>query len=141
MKEHPTHKGYFVATDGRVYSAWKRKGSGLYGSKIEYYTDTDNLKELSQTNNNKGYVYVHIRGKKSKREYVHRLVAQTYLSNNTNLKEVNHINYIRNDNRLENLEWCDRTTNVQHSNYKHRHNTEVMELLVWVYNYMRFVVA
>jgi hypothetical protein len=57
---------------------------------------------------------------KTKKVYVHRMVAETYLPNSYNLPEVNHINYIRNDNRLINLEWCDRLTNVRHSNVLHR---------------------
>jgi hypothetical protein len=128
MKEHPTHKGYFVTTDGKVFSAWKRNGNGRWGNKVEYYIDTKDLKQLKSWSNGNGYCVVGIRSNsrtesgrtKSKKVYVHRMVAETYLSNNENLPEVNHINYIRNDNRLENLEWCDRLTNVRHSNVLHR---------------------
>ena len=125
MKEHPVHKGYFVAEDGRVFSAWKRKGNGRWGNKIEMFIDTDDLKELSSYDNGKGYLVFCLRsGKKGKQRtkkcYAHRLVAETYLPNPQNLPEVNHINYIRNDNRLENLEWCDRLTNVRHSTVSYR---------------------
>lgn len=120
MKEHPTHKGYFVTEDGRVFSAWQRKGSGRWGTKIEVFIDTNNLKELSSHNNGKGYLVFCLRsGKKekprSKKCYAHRLVAETYLPNPNNLPEVNHINEIKNDNRVENLEWCDRQKNNEHS--------------------------
>lgn len=128
MKEHPTHKGYFVTKDGKVFSAWKRKGSGRWNSNIELYIDKDNMKELSCWSNGKGYMVFGLRsGEKGKQRtkkcYAHRLVAETYLENPNNLPEVNHINYDRSDNRLENLEWCDRLTNVRHSNVLHRLRT------------------
>lgn len=37
---------------------------------------------------------------------VHRLIANTFLSNNKNLEVVNHKNHIKYDNRVDNLEWC-----------------------------------
>lgn len=46
---------------------------------------------------------------------IHRLVAQTFIQNPENKKEVNHINWIKYDNRLHNLEWCTRSENEIHS--------------------------
>ena len=43
---------------------------------------------------------------------VHRLVATHFVPNPLNLPEVNHINENKSDNRAENLEWCDRSYNV-----------------------------
>lgn len=45
--------------------------------------------------------------------YVHRLVAEAFIPNPNNYKEINHKNHIRTDNRIENLEWCTGTYNVQ----------------------------
>ncbi len=46
---------------------------------------------------------------------VHRLVALTYLENPEGKSEVNHINGVKSDNRLTNLEWNTRTENQKHS--------------------------
>lgn len=46
---------------------------------------------------------------------IHRLVAQAFVPNPNNLKEVNHIDGNRLNNRADNLEWCTSRQNMSHS--------------------------
>ena len=57
-----------------------------------------------------GYLLVNLYDNGRKMFKVHRLVLQTFLPIEEN-KEVNHKNHIKNDNRLENLEWCSHSEN------------------------------
>lgn len=73
-------------------------------------------KILIQVKNKAGYPEVRLfAGGKSNRRIVHRLVAQTFIENPLNKPTVNHKNGIRDDNRIENLEWCSWSENIRHS--------------------------
>lgn len=60
-----------------------------------------------------GYQRVRLqRGLPRKMYRVHRIVCESFYGLNTEKPVVNHINGVRDDNRLENLEWC----TIQHNN-------------------------
>ena len=53
------------------------------------------------------------RGQRKKKLRVHRIVAETFIPNTEDKPEVDHINRIRTDNRVENLRWVTRLENAQ----------------------------
>lgn len=71
-------------------------------------------KVLKQDVNSTGYKRITLcKNGVTKRVFVHRLVAEHYVSNPNNYKYVNHIDGNRANNRSVNLEWCTASYNVK----------------------------
>jgi hypothetical protein len=69
-------------------------------------------------NNSKKAPYLRVglsKNNKRKRLLVHRLVAEAFIPNPNNLKEVNHINGNKQDNKVDNLEWNSKSQNHKHA--------------------------
>jgi hypothetical protein len=97
-KDIPGYEGlYSIGTNGEVYS--KRR-----------------LIALKQTQDFGGYMQVTLCvNQKRKTHSVHRLVALTFIPNPLGLPQVNHIDGNKLNNCVDNLEWCDQSTNMQHA--------------------------
>jgi len=95
----PYSDNVWVTNDGRVYSA-----EGKY------------LIEMTPSVAHNGYLRVQILPRDSKRRWfpVHRLVLDAWISPKPN-RQCNHINGIKDDNRLDNLEWVTEKENKEHA--------------------------
>lgn len=92
------YKDYFVSNIGNVYSC---KYGKLKEMKLDY---------------NYGYAYVNIyeNGKRTHCR-VHRLIAETFISNPNNYPVVNHKDGNKSNNNVSNLEWCTISYNTKHA--------------------------
>ena len=72
---------------------------------------------LKPLRNTCGYLQVDLwKNGEHKMYLVHRLVAQTFTPNPDNLTEVNHKDEDKDNNSVQNLEWCDRKYNINYGN-------------------------
>jgi hypothetical protein len=88
---------YSIHSDGKV---WSNKHN----------------KFLKPSKDEKGYLRIglYINGK-SKTYKLHRLIAEMFIPKIEGKTQVNHINGIKTDNYIENLEWCNNSENQQHA--------------------------
>ena len=117
----PVHgfEGYYeVSNLGQVRSL-----SRIYYS--DYFRNGRNVdgKILRQTKNKiTGYMSVMLsKDGIRQRCHVHRLVAIAFLPNPNNLPQVNHKDQVRENNSVDNLEWCDVSYNTTYADAVEKH--------------------
>lgn len=97
----PGFPGYEASSLGRIRSFIRaRVVGGVKQPRI-----------LKQKPNKDGYLLACVT---RKHRTVHRLVAMAFFGE-SDLPQVNHLNGIKADNRIENLEWCTISENVRHA--------------------------
>lgn len=71
---------------------------------------------LKQTPDKNGYLRIKLsKNNKIFTKQIHTLVAQTFIPNLNNLPEINHKDFNKQNNCVDNLEWCTRKENMQHA--------------------------
>lgn len=109
VKENPD---YYVSNMGRVktidHLVWCKVNNSYSVRKGRFCIPTNN--------NSKKYwrVGIQIQGKQ-KHFSIHRLVANAFIPNPNNLPQVNHIDGNKNNNCVNNLEWCTNEYNRKHA--------------------------
>lgn len=108
---------YQVSNMGRVRSLDKYVNSGGLPSRaIKNQLSLKTGKFLKSSIQSNGYARVNLSiNSKIKQFLVHRLVADHFLEQVLNKNNVNHINGIKTDNYVENLEYVNQRENVLHS--------------------------
>ena len=92
-----TNENYEISTEGRIFNNKHDRFLESRKNKIGYYT-----------------IQISIDGE-LKSLYVHRLVAQYFIDNPNNKKQVNHKDMDKSNNNIENLEWVSAKQNQIHA--------------------------
>lgn len=97
MKQIKDFPSYYIDENSNVYST-------LTNKVLKPGIDSKGYKQVNLSKNGKASTC-----------RVHRLIATEYIPNPENKPCVNHINGVRTDNRIENLEWCTKSENAIHA--------------------------
>ena len=103
---------YQISNFGRVKSLKRKVYAGRGRMRWQY----EKILSENKTNGN-GYKIVSLCKKsQSKNKYIHKLVAETFLNNPNNYKYVNHKDENKENNYVDNLEWCTAQYNITYNN-------------------------
>lgn len=110
-KDIPGYEGlYQVSNNGKIKSISHQTKNNPNGGVRMTMGRTLSLYKMPN-----GYLQVQLsKNEKRRKLYVHRLVAIAFLHNERNFSDVNHIDGNKNNNCVENLEWCSHRSNQIH---------------------------
>ena len=95
-KDIPNHPGFKARTDGTII--------GKRGRPMKGHVDRCGYREVLLSEN-----------RKTNNARVHRLMAETFIPNPYNLRDVNHKDRNKLNNDISNLEWVSHSSNVKHA--------------------------
>lgn len=131
--EHEVFKNYFITTCGNVIT----RVSGFNGRAASIRGDSKpRLMSLPQNTNGYAVITIAEGHGKASQHYVHRLVADTFFElpdsdyEGNERDQVNHINAVRHDNRVSNLEWNSPSENKKHQKTLKEINKEREEMVI-----------
>lgn len=113
-KDIAEYEGYYqISNLGRVRSLEREvEITNRWGHKFMQIVPSGERK-VQKTSH--GYHSIGLKKKnKHKTFFIHRLVAQAFISNPENKPQVNHIDNNPLNNHVNNLEWCTQKENIQH---------------------------
>lgn len=110
-KEIPNSCGYWVSNQGRV----KREAYQQWNCLTHTYSNFPEC--ILKPTVSFGYQYVGIKYQngETKRQRVHKLVAEAFILNPQGLTQINHIDGHKENNCVSNLEWCSASHNTKHA--------------------------
>jgi predicted RNA binding protein YcfA (HicA-like mRNA interferase family) len=104
----PEFEGYQVSSLGNIRGI-DRLRKGRNGLRIT------RGKELKKVLNKKGYPEVRLRKQGCHTRLVHKLVASAFMIKPEDCTQINHINGVKTDNRVVNLQWVNQSENQLHA--------------------------
>lgn len=130
---------YQISNFGNV-KCLEHKCPGRYKGKLRTVKEHLMSKTINKTN---GYVYVTLSNlDRGKTFSIHKLVAQAFIPNSNGFKYINHKDEDKQNNNVDNLEWCTSEYNntykdvhLRRKKYSHRKNYEKDVLIAMLHRF------
>lgn len=109
---------YEVSNKGRVKSLSRHIVNDIKQKNGNIFHQEYDTKETIMKPHDNGHSYLNVglhgNGRKEKHAYIHIMVAKAFIPNPNNLSQVNHKDFDKSNNTVENLEWVSSYDNKLH---------------------------